>query len=202
MLSGKAEIVVASPKGGQAPLDPGSVELFQTDESCQNFFKTKKVLWENTTPLKEFLGRAHEFDAIFYPGGHGPMFDLATDHDSISLIQEFYAAGKPVAAVCHGPAAFVNVAVDGQPLLSGREVTAISNAEEEAPEDMPFSLEDAMVKAGGRYVKAPEVWGEKICVDGQVITGQNPASSKGVAEAIAKSIGEKFRLSFCVMNRN
>ena len=139
VLSGKAEIVVASPKGGQAPLDPGSVELFKTDESCQNFFKSKRALWENTTPLKGFLGRAHKFDAIFNPGGHGPMFDLAIDHDSMLLIQEFYAAGKPVAAVCHGPAAFVTVSVDGQPLLSGREVTAISNAEEKAPEDMRFS---------------------------------------------------------------
>lgn len=189
ILSPKAELITASPKGGLAPLDPISIEMFKTDESSQNFFKNQKDLWQNTLPLNEFLGRASEFEAIFFPGGHGPMFDLATDKDSIQLIQEFYAAGKPVAAVCHGPAAFVNVIINGKHLLHGRKVTALSNEEEEYPAVMPFSLEDALTKAGAQYVCASEKWGEQVVVDGQIITGQNPASSRAVADAIAKAIG-------------
>ena len=163
--------------------------MFKTDISSQNFFNKQKALWENTVPLHTFLGRASEFDAIFFPGGHGPMFDLATDKDSIKLIQEFYTAGKAVAAVCHGPAAFVNVIIDDKHLLQGRTVTALSNKEEEYPEVMPFSLEDELQKSGAKYIKASEKWEEKVVVDGQIITGQNPASSRGVAEAIAKAIG-------------
>ncbi|KAK5996304.1 Glutathione-independent glyoxalase HSP31-like protein [Cladobotryum mycophilum] len=161
VLSPIAELVIASPKGGVAPLDPSSIELFKTDESSHSFFNNKKSLWENTVPLKEFLGRASEFAAIFYPGGHGPMFDLVDDKDSIQLIQEFYAAGKPVAAVCHGPAAFVNVTIDGQHLVKDREVTCITNVEEELLSDMPFLLEDALRKAGGKFVNAPEKWGRR-----------------------------------------
>ena len=123
------------------------------------------------------------------------MFDLVKDPQSIQLIQEFYSAGKPVAAVCHGPIVFVNVKVekDGSstPLLSGREATGFSNEEEEASklkDAMPILLEDEMKRAGAKYVKADKPFGEKVCVDGQVITGQNPASSKGVAQAILKAI--------------
>lgn len=189
ILTPKAEIITASPNGGPAPLDQISIEMFKTDELSQNFLKDHKHLWEDTRPIREFLGRASEFDAVFYPGGHGPMFDLATDRDSIQLVQEFYSTGKVLAAVCHGPAAFVNVVVSGKHILQGRHVTGLSNEEEEYPKDIPFALEDALTKAGGKYVHAAEKWGEKVAVDGQIITGQNPASSRAVGEAIFKAIG-------------
>jgi len=192
LLAPKTSMVVASPKGGVAPLDPGSVELFKEDKAAMDFFREKKDVWQTTSTISSHLGKASEFDALFYPGGHGPMFDLATNADSIKLIQEFYAAGKPVAAVCHGPAAFVNVTVDGQPLLKGRQVTGFSNAEEDAvqlTDAMPFSLEDRIKKVGGDFVKAAEPWGVKVASDGKVITGQNPASSTALAEELLKVMG-------------
>lgn len=191
VLEPKAELVIASPKGGSAPLDPSSVEAFANDESCKKFLG-RKELWENTKPLKEFLGRASEFDAIFYPGGHGPMYDLVDDKDSIQLIQEFYAAGKPVSAVCHGPIVFANVNVDGKPLVEGRTVTGFTNEEEDQAQlsdAMPFLLEDVLKSKGANFAKT-QAWGEKVVVDGQVITGQNPASAHGVGEALLKAIGE------------
>ncbi|CCE29197.1 hypothetical protein E4U22_006676 [Claviceps purpurea] len=192
VLAPKAEIVVASPKGGVAPLDPASVELFK-DESSVRFLKNNKDVWEKTTPLREFVGRAHEFDAIFYPGGHGPMYDLVSDADSIKLIEEFYAAGKPVAAVCHGPIVFRDVTIKGgEPLVKGRTVTGFTNVEEDQAQltdAMPFLLEDELKKKGAKFQKADEPWGEKVVVDGHLITGQNPASAKAVGEAILKAIG-------------
>jgi len=162
------------------------------DESSQNFLKNNKDLWEKTTPIKEFLGRAKEFAALFYPGGHGPMFDLATDKESIQLIQEFWAAGKPVSAVCHGPAAFVNVKIDGEPLVKGKKVTAFTNEEEEAvklTQSVPFALETVIRDAGAEFVKAPEPWGEKVVTDGKLITGQNPASGHALGKALAEALG-------------
>lgn len=188
----KVEIVVASPAGGVSPLDQGSVEMFKGDEPSVKFLNEKKQIWENTQRLDQFLGKADEFDAVFYPGGHGPMFDLVNDKTSIQIIQEFYKAGKPVAAVCHGPIVFVNVDIDGKPLLQGREVAGFSNEEEEQSqltEAMPVLLEDEIKRVGGNYVKADQAWGEKLAVDGQVITGQNPASAHAVGVAIAKAIG-------------
>ncbi|KAI1082152.1 DJ-1/PfpI family protein [Whalleya microplaca] len=189
------EIVVASPKGGVAPLDQGSVEMFKADPSSSNFYKTKSAVWENTTTIASVLGHSGEYAALFYPGGHGPMFDLATDANSIALINEFVAAGKPVAAVCHGPAVFTNVKLpSGKYLLAGKEATGFSNLEEDQvgmTALMPFSLEDKIKEVGGVYKKAAEPWGELTVVQdgGKLITGQNPSSSKGVGEAIAKAIG-------------
>ncbi|KAK7419716.1 hypothetical protein QQZ08_010729 [Neonectria magnoliae] len=188
----KVEVVVASPAGGVAPLDEGSVKLFESDPESVKFLNTKKPLWEQTRPLADFLGKTADFDAVFYPGGHGPMFDLVNDATSLKLIQEFYEAGKPVAAVCHGPIVFVNVVANGKPLLEGREATGFSNAEEDAVDmtkHMPVLLEDEIKRVGGKYVKAAEPWGEKVVVDGQVITGQNPGSAHGVGIALAKALG-------------
>lgn len=188
VLATKTEVVVASPKGGVAPLDPGSVEMFKEDPSSVNFLNNHKDLWEQTTPLKEFLGRSSEFAALFYPGGHGPMFDLATDKDSIALIDEFAKAGKPVAAVCHGPIVFANV----PGLVKGKTVTGFTNAEEDQMQlssAMPFLLEDELVKKGANFVKADQPWGEKVVTDGKLISGQNPNSAKGVGEAIIQSLG-------------
>lgn len=120
------------------------------------------------------------------------MFDLVDDADSIALIKEFYAAGKPVSAVCHGPAAFLNVEVDGKSLLSGREATGFTNDEEDSVkmrDAMPFMLEDAIKKTGANFVKSEQIYLPKVCSDGKVITGQNPESSKGVAEEIIKAAG-------------
>lgn len=195
VLAPKTELIFASPAGGEAPLDQASVEAFKSDDSSVEFHKTKSDLWKNTSKLSSFLGHASEFAAVFYPGGHGPMFDLATDKDSIALINEFVAAGKPVAAVCHGPAVFTNVVLPGgKHLLEGKEVTGFSNVEEDQSQMtslMPFLLEDKIKEVGGIYKKADEPWGVKVLtVDGgKLITGQNPASAKGVGEAIAKAIG-------------
>lgn len=190
-----AELTFASPKGGIAPLDPSSVEAFKEDASSQAFLKAHKNLWETTRPLADFppAKAVEEFDAIFYPGGHGPMFDLATDAASQKLVAAFAEKGKPVAAVCHGPAAFVNVKLsNGKHLLEGREVTGFSNVEEDQVQLsklMPFMLEDAIKAAGAKFVKAAEPWGEKTVVDGNVITGQNPASAHKIGQDLLKALG-------------
>lgn len=186
------DVVVASPAGGKAPLDPASIEMFKNDASSVQFLNNDKSIWENTEKLESFVGKSEEFDAVFVPGGHGPMFDLAVDPISQKIISEFASKGKVVSAVCHGPAAFVNVKLaSGEHLLQGREVTGFSNAEEDQmklSQVMPFLLEDKLREAGGKFVKAAEPWGEKVVVDGNVITGQNPASAKGVGEAIVKAV--------------
>lgn len=190
-----AEMAFASPKGGLSPLDPASVELFKEDASSMAFFRDHKAIWETTRPLSDFPAAtaAEQFDAIFYPGGHGPMFDLAVDAASQKLIAAFAEKGKPVASVCHGPAAFVNVKLsNGKHLLEGREVTGFSNVEEDQVELskwMPFMLEDKLKAAAGKYVKAAEPWGVKTVVDGNVLTGQNPASAAQIGKDILKAIG-------------
>lgn len=187
--------MIVSPKGGLSPLDPHSLEPWiQDDSSSATFYSTKKALWENTAKISDFLGRADEFDALFYPGGHAPMFDLATDADSIALINEFWAKGKVTAAVCHGPAAFVNVTLPGgDNIMKGKDVSAFSSAEEDAMDMskyMPFVLEDKIKADGAVYHKADDLWAPTVCVSGKLITGQNPASAKGVGEAIAKALGK------------
>jgi len=192
VLQPHAEIVIASPAGGKAPLDPSSVEASKDDETSVSFLNTKQELWEKTEKLSSFLGRAKEFDAIFYVGGHGPMFDLATDSTSHKLINEFYAEKKIISAVCHGPAALAKVKLPSGFLLAGQPVTGFSNSEENAVglmEAMPFALEDELKAAGGKYEKTAD-WGAKVVVanGGKLITGQNPASATGVGEAILKAI--------------
>jgi len=187
------DVIVASPAGGHAPLDPGSVEAFKGDASSVNFLNNDKSIWENTQKLDSFVGKADEFDAVFVPGGHGPMFDLAVDSVSQKVIAEFASKGKIVSAVCHGPAAFVDVKLPGgEHLLQGKEVTGFSNLEEDQVQlssAMPFLLETKLNEvSGGKFVKAAEPWGEKVVVDGKIITGQNPASAKAVGEAIVKAV--------------
>ncbi|KAJ0268849.1 hypothetical protein COL940_013001 [Colletotrichum noveboracense] len=187
----RAEIIVASAKGGEAPIDQKSVENFK-DEDSVRFYETEKALWQQTQPLSDFVGRASEFDAVFFPGGHGPMFDLVDDENSLKVISEFYQAGKIVAAVCHGPIVLINVQIDGKPLIEGRQVTGFSNEEEDIvglTEVMPELLEDAVKRAGGIYIKADKPWAEQVVVDGRLITGQNPASAAAVGRAIAESLG-------------
>ncbi|KAM5386757.1 hypothetical protein ACJZ2D_000050 [Fusarium nematophilum] len=195
ILNHSVELVYASPKGGVSPLDPVSVEIFKDDPVCKNFLENHQSVWHNTAKLSDFAGRASEFDAIFFPGGHGPMVDLVDDQDSKGLIRDFHAQDKVISAVCHGPAALVNATtVTGEPLLKGVRVTGFDNVGEEMfqfTEDMDFSLEDRLGEiSGGNYVKAADgPLGEMVVVDGKIITGQNPASSKRVGEAIAKILG-------------
>ncbi|CAG8922423.1 unnamed protein product [Penicillium salamii] len=199
VLHNKVSLTIASPKGGEAPLDPSSVKMFEADATSQTFLKEQKALWTNTHRLADIVPRASEFDAIFYVGGHGPMFDLTTDPTSLSLIQTFAAANKPVAAVCHGPCVLLNAtAPSGEPLISGAEVTGFSNEEEDAVQlssAMPFLLETELGRISGKYVKADQAWGEKVVVakaagTGSVlITGQNPASAAGVGKAILEALG-------------
>ncbi|MTI63971.1 type 1 glutamine amidotransferase domain-containing protein [Methylophaga sp.] len=184
-------VTLASPKGGQPPLDPKSDSPdFQTD-ATERFKQDKSAqkLLANTLPLAQV--RAEDYDAVFYPGGHGPMWDLSHSSYSISLIESFIKQDKPIGFVCHAPAALMNVhGKDGQPIVNNRAVTGFSNSEEEAvglTDIVPFLLEDALKARGGRFVKA-EDWTENCCVDGLLITGQNPQSSEATAEALLESL--------------
>ncbi|KAL2267246.1 hypothetical protein VTJ83DRAFT_4523 [Remersonia thermophila] len=189
-------ITVASPLGGAAPLDPSSIDAAADDPISRSFLSEQSALWESTTPVASLLHRgvANGFDALFFPGGHGPMYDLAVDPATQALVAEFVAADKVVAAVCHGPAALVGVTVDGTPFLRGKAVTGFSDEEERAvgaDGAVPFVLEQRLtelVGPAGRYEKAGENWGEKVVVDGKLITGQNPASAKRLAEEIVKAV--------------
>jgi len=182
-----ADITIASPKGGQPPLDPKSDEPdFQTAATAR-FKDDKQAQAALAGSLKLSDITPDEFDAVFYPGGHGPLWDLSEDRDSISLIEVMYAAGKTVAAVCHAPAVFRHTeAPDGSPLVEGKSVTGFSNSEEAAVEltdIVPFLLEDELQLIGANYSKSSD-WHPYVVTDGNLVTGQNPASSEGVAQAL------------------
>jgi putative intracellular protease/amidase len=186
-----AQVTLASPSGGQPPLDPKSHEPdFQTD-ATRRFDDDQAAQNElaNTVKLAEM--KVEDFDAVFYPGGHGPLWDLHRDSDSIALVEGFIAAGKPVAAVCHAPAVLLKAKdQNGEPLVKGKKVTGFSNSEEAAVEltdVVPYLLEDQLVAMGGVYQKV-EDWNPLAVVDGLIITGQNPFSSNAVAEALLKAI--------------
>ncbi|MCG9759143.1 MULTISPECIES: type 1 glutamine amidotransferase domain-containing protein [Pseudoalteromonas] len=179
------EVTLASPKGGQPPIDPKSEQPdFQTD-STKRYFDDQKTqeLVANTLPLAEV--NAADFDAVFYPGGHGPLWDLATDTNSIQLISSFLAADKPVGAVCHATAVLMDVkATSGEYLVKGKVVSGFTNSEEEAvglTDVVPFLLEDELVKRGADFQKVDD-WNVFAIRDGLLFTGQNPASSELVAE--------------------
>jgi putative intracellular protease/amidase len=182
-----AEITLASPLGGQPPLDPKSdLADFQTDSTRR--FKTdsaaQKVL---ASTLKLAKVSATDFDAVFYPGGHGPLWDLAEDPASIALIEALLTAGKPVAAVCHAPAVLRHPKTsDGVSVVKGKTVTGFTNSEEEAvglTDVVPFLVEDMLKKNGGEYSKQAD-WHPHVVSDGHLITGQNPASSEPAAKAL------------------
>ncbi|APG87715.1 ThiJ/PfpI family protein (plasmid) [Sinorhizobium americanum CCGM7] len=183
-----AEVTLASPKGGQPPIDPKSDEPGNQTEAMKRF-KTdlagQRAL-AHTSKLADMT--ADGFDAIFYPGGHGPLWDLADDRNSIALIENLYHAGKPVAAVCHGPAVLRQVTYQGEPIVKGKRVTGFTNSEEEAvqlTEVVPFLVEDELKRLGGRFEKAAD-WADFTVVDGRLITGQNPSSSTSAAKELLK----------------
>ena len=187
-LDAGAEVTVASPKGGEPPLDPQSDTPEGQTEWTRRFKKDPKAQAVLSSTLKLAIVKATEFDAIFYPGGHGPMWDLAEDATSNALIEAFYNAGKPVAAVCHGPAVLRHARFHGEPLVKGRRVTGFTNSEEEAvhlTKIVPFLVEDELKRLGGLYEKAPD-WQSYAIVDGHLITGQNPASSGAAAQQLLR----------------
>ena len=191
LLDKGAEITIATPNGGDAPIDPSSdspdaatkdTDRFNNDtEAKERIANTKKLADMNTD----------DFDAVFYPGGHGPLWDLAEDKTSISLIERFYNENKPVAFVCHAPAALKSVKKsDGNPLVKGKNVTGFTNSEEAAvglTDVVPFLVEDMLTENGGIYSKK-EDWAPYALEDGLLITGQNPASSELVAELLLKKL--------------
>jgi len=182
-----AQISLASPAGGMPPLDPKSdaddaqteaTERFKADTAAQ-------AALSSTTPLSKI--QVADYDAVFYPGGHGPLWDLAEDPHSIALIEAAYAAHQPVGAVCHAPAVLRHVkGTDGQPLVHGKNVTGFTNSEEDAvglTDIVPFLVEDMLKANGGIYHKAAD-WASFVQVDGHLVTGQNPASSEAAAHAL------------------
>lgn len=182
-----AEVILASPNGGQPPIDPTSDGADAQTDDTRRFKGDAETQKQLATTLKLSDITEAGFDAIFYPGGHGPLWDLAEDADSKRLIEAFAAADRPVGAVCHAPAVFRHtVGADGKPLVSGRLVTGFTNTEEEAvglTQIVPFLVEDMLKAAGGRYEKGAD-WASFVLRDGKLVTGQNPASSAEAAEQI------------------
>jgi putative intracellular protease/amidase len=186
-----AEIVLASPKGGQPPLDPKSNEpAFQTELTHRFEADAAANAQLASTVRLDGVSQA-EFDAVFYPGGHGPLWDLAEDKHSIALIASFLAAGKPAALVCHAPGVLRHVQTpDGKPLVQGKKVTGFTNTEEAAvglTEIVPFLVEDVLKANGGIYSKGDD-WGPYVVSDGLLITGQNPASSAPAAARLLEQL--------------
>ncbi len=188
-LDAGAIITIASPKGGQPPIDPSSdtpenqtpaIIRFKTDKHLQNILAETMLLSDMSSD---------DYDAVFYPGGHGPMWDLTNDADSIKLIEHFWSSKKPVVAVCHAPAVLLHVKDEAdEPLVKGKNVTGFTNTEEEAvklTEVVPFLLEDELQSKGGIYSKK-EDWASYVVKDGMLITGQNPASSEAAARELLK----------------
>jgi putative intracellular protease/amidase len=185
-LDAGADVTVASPRGGSPPLDPKSDAPEGQTEATKRFKETPEAQAVLAHSIKLKTAKAEDYDAVFYAGGHGPLWDLALDPTSTSLIESFYNAGKTVAAVCHGPAVLNHAKVNGEPLVKGKRVTGFTNSEEEAVEltkVVPFLVEDELKRLGARYEKAAD-WQSFVIADGNLITGQNPASSTAAAEKV------------------
>ena len=182
-----AEIVLASPKGGQPPLDPKSDDPDAQTDDTRRFKADPEAQAALASTVVLASVKAEDFDAVFYPGGHGPLWDLANDADSIALIEAFAKADKPTGFVCHAPGVLKSVnGPDGKPLVNGRKVTGFTNSEEEAvglTDVVPFLVENVLTANGGDYSKGPD-WGSYVLTDGTLVTGQNPASSREAADAL------------------
>ena len=188
-----AEITLASPKGGRPPLDPKSNEPnFQTDIT-RRFEKDADANAQLDKTVRLDSVKQQDYDTVFYPGGHGPMWDLAEDQTSIKLIETMFRAGKPVALVCHAPGALRHAGTpDGKPLVQGKSVTGFTNTEEEAmglTKVVPFLVEDELIAKGGVFSKARD-WQPYVLADGLLITGQNPASSGPAAKALIEMLNK------------
>lgn len=189
-----AELTLASPKGGQPPLDPKSSDPASQTDATRRFEADAdaKAQLAATRVLADVS--VDDYDAVFYPGGHGPLWDLAEDLHSIALIERALSAGKPVATICHAPGVLRHVKdpSTGESVVRGKRVTGFTNSEEaavELTEVVPFLVEDMLKTNGGRFERAPD-WAPHVAVDGLLITGQNPASSEPVAEALLEKLGQ------------
>lgn len=184
-----AKVVLASPQGGQPPLDPNSSQKDALTEATDRFEADAEAMAALASTAKLADVSLEDFDAVFYPGGHGPLWDLAEDPTSIALIENAIKAGTPVGAVCHAPGVLRHVkGQDGKPLVSGKNVTGFTNTEEEAvglTDVVPFLVEDMLNDNGGHYSKGDD-WQSYVVTDGWLVTGQNPASSAAAAEALLK----------------
>lgn len=183
------QVTLASPRGGKPPIDPRSQLTENITSSNRRFQKDEKVQreFDYTLPLKDV--NAEDFDAVFFPGGHGPMGDLATDETTAHLVVEFYRQQKPIAAICHGPAALLTAAIEEPEILIDKEVTAFSNAEEKLvglSDNIPFSLEDRLKTLGAQYSSSTIPFTSKVKVSGKLVTGQNPASAEKAAKELLK----------------
>ncbi|WP_415762491.1 type 1 glutamine amidotransferase domain-containing protein [Pseudomonas sp. CP4] len=187
-----AEVTLVSPAGGQPPLDPKSDEPSAQTAETDRFRADPAAQQALATTGRLADVKAEDFDAVFYPGGHGPLWDLAEDKASIALIEAFDRANKPHGFVCHAPGVLLHVVrADDQPIVKGRDVTGFTNAEEAAvglTDVVPFLIEDEFQRLGGRYSKVAD-WQVHVVADGQLVTGQNPASSAAVAEKLLKMLG-------------
>jgi putative intracellular protease/amidase len=190
-----AELTLASPAGSQPPLDPKSDEADAQTEATRRFKKDDAAQQALAHTVKLASVSADGFDAVFYPGGHGPLWDLADSRDSVALIERTLAAGKPVAVVCHAPGVLRDVrAADGSPLVKGKRVTGFTNSEEAGvglTDVVPFLVEDMLKSHGGLYSKGAD-WGSYVVTDGLLITGQNPASSADAAKALVVMLKGKL----------
>lgn len=185
------EVVIATPNGGQAPIDPKSNDpSFQT-AATKRFYADYNAQKALSSTVKLSTVKHSKFAAVFYPGGHGPMWDLSNDKNSIKIIQDFYNNNKPIAFVCHGSAALVNVKdKNGNYLVNGKKVTSFCNSEESAvqlTEVVPFSLESKLKERGAKYSKGPD-WNSYVVEDGLLLSGQNPQSSEEVASKLLKKL--------------
>lgn len=183
------QVILASPKGGHPPVDPRSQLTENITASNRRFKEDEKAQkdFEFTQKLADM--HAEDFDAVFFPGGHGPMGDLATDEINAHLVIEFFRQQKPIAAICHGPAALITAAIEEPEILIDREVTAFSNTEEKLVglrDNIPFSLEDRLKTLGAKYTSATVPFTSKVKVSGLLITGQNPASAEKAAKELIK----------------
>ena len=191
------ELTLASPNGGQPPIDPKSDLPENQTAAMARFKQDERAQRELSQTVKLTDVRAEDYDTVFYPGGHGPMWDLAEDPASIALIESFYDSGKPVALVCHAPGALHRVMHEGEPLVKGKRITGFANTEEEEVQltnVVPFLVEDELKRLGGRFEKAAN-WESFVVVDGRLITGQNPASSGPAAETLLKVFESKPALA-------
>jgi putative intracellular protease/amidase len=182
-----SEVTLASPKGGQPPLDPSSDADDAQTEATHRFKGDKAAQGDLARTAVLSTISADDFDAIFFPGGHGPLWDLSEDADSIKLIESFFASNRPIGAVCHAPAVFKHPKrADGKKLVSGKTVTGFTNTEEEAvglTKVVPFLVEDMLKANGGNYQKGTD-WASFVVTDGTLVTGQNPASSEDAARKL------------------
>src|SRR5271154_4398390 len=185
------QLTLASPKGGQPPLDPKSDLPENQTPAMTRFKKDASALKALSQTVKLGDVKAEDFDTVFYPGGHGPMWDLAESADSIKLLESFYNSGKPIALVCHSPGVLRHVTYNGAPLVKGKHVTGFTDGEEaevQLTHVVPFLVEDELIRLGSIFEKVAN-WKPLSIVDGRLVTGQTPASSTSAAQALLKLLG-------------